>query len=138
MLAVSKPLTREQLIAEAERVEAEGARLTAYGAALRELARNAPLTIARDRSIVSSKVEANVATKSRYVRQAASRTRRTSEAKRLLLEAGMTDQLIADALHVGRSTVNAWFGGKRSIPRSLAAKLEKLHGVPVSAWPNVA
>lgn len=135
---MSKPLTRDDLLAEARRVRLEAAKLEVYAAELERLAESAPLTIAGKRSIVSSKVEANVATKSRFVRQAASRTRRDSEAKKLLLEAGMTDQLVADLLRVGRSTVNAWFGGKRSIPRAYAEKLQKLHAVPVSAWPNVA
>lgn len=98
------------------------------------------LTIARQRrSIVRSKVEANVSSQSRYVRQAAARTRSESEAKRLLLEAGWTDSRVAKLLKVGRSTVNAYYSGRRSIPDEHA---EKLSGppwnVPRSAWPRIA
>ncbi len=132
-------LTRAQLLAEVARVRLEAAALLAYADDLERLARNAPLTTGAKRSIVGSKVEANVTGKSRFVRQAASRTRRDSEAKRTLLEAGYTDQDVADALKVGRSTVNAWFSGARSIPavhvKTLAAAPFK---VPASAWPRVA
>jgi hypothetical protein len=137
-------LTPAQLREAAEAARAEAQQLERQALALREQARlldetadKAPLTIGRERSIVGSKVEANVSGRDRYVRQAASRTRRTSEAKKLLLEAGMTDSKVADLLGVGRSTVNAWFGGKRPIPAAHAAKLEKLHAVPLSAWPRI-
>lgn len=138
-------LTRAQLLAAAatedeaaSRLELEALARRTYADELRAIAEKAPLTtMPRERSIVRSKVEANVQGRDRYVRQAAARTRRTSEAKKLLLEAGMTDSKVADLLEVGRSTVNAWFGGKRPIPKKLAERLQKAHGVPLSAWPRI-
>lgn len=127
-------------------MRAEAARLELEALALREQARlldaaavKAPLTIAGKRSMVGSNMEGlDLAGKAENVRTAANRTRRASEAKRLLLKADRPDGVLAKELRVGRSTVNAWFGGRRPIPRHIAAKLLQLYSVPLSAWPRIA
>lgn len=141
---MSTPRTPAQLAADADAFDDEAAKLELQAIALREQARllreaasKAPLTIAKQRSIVRSKVEANVTGKDRYVRQAASRTRRTSEAKKMLLEAGQTDSKVATLLSVGRSTVNAYFSGRVAIPRAHAKTLLRLFSVPLALWPRI-
>lgn len=139
-------MTRAQLHAAAEAARTEATQLERQALALREQARmlddvaaKAPLTIAGNRSMVNSKMEGlDLTGKPEHVRTAGARTRRTSEAKRLLLLAGFADSDVAKALKVGRSTVNAWFS-RLAIPRRHAVTLSKPpYGVPLDAWPRIA
>lgn len=105
---------------------------------------NQGLTMNRQDSIVQGKVVANVAMQGRYVRQAASRTRSDSKAKKHLLEHGFTDSMIATALSkpkakVGRSTVNAWMNGRNAIPDHHATTLQgPPYLCPRSYWSRIS
>lgn len=136
MRPVSRPLTREQLIAEAERVEAEGARLMKYGADLRELARNAPLTIGRNRSMVSSNMEASsLVGKSERVRTSANRSRHPSAARDAMIAGNHTAEDLANACGVKRPTANAWLVGTRGISEAHKKTLARPPwNIPPASW----
>lgn len=140
--------TREQLLAMADESEAEADKLErdaratavvlrAQAKHFREAARQV-LTIDRQDSIVHGAVQADVAMRDRFVRQAASRSRTDSKVKKRLLEAGYTDSRIAKILKVGRSTVNAWYSGRNAIPDRHVTTLSKPpYNVPRSDWPRI-
>lgn len=44
---------------------------------------------------------------------------------------------LADEIGVKRTTLQSWINGDRAIPRAHAEKLQKLHGLPLSAWAKV-
>lgn len=135
---MSRPLSRNDLLAEAARVDAEAEKLRQYAGELRRLAESAPLTIGLKRSKVDSNMQGvDLTGQPENVRTAGNRTRRASEAKAALLKAGQTDGSVAALLKVGRSTVNAWFG-RLAIPKRHAETLQKKFGVPLSAWPRIS
>lgn len=89
---------------------------------------------AEKRSMLGSKMELQNERVNKRVKIAATMTEDATKAKRALLEAGVTPQDVADSLGVGRSTVNAWCNGTRSIPKRYASKLLKQHRIPLDAW----
>ena len=91
--------------------------------------------ITPDSSMLGSKMELqNAGAKSKRVKIAASMTEQETPAKKALLAANLTPQDVADALKVGRSTVNAWCNGTRSIPKRYRDQLKKDHRIPPGVW----
>jgi hypothetical protein len=90
------------------------------------------------RSMLSSKMELQKPPTSTRVKIAATKTERASDAKRALLEAGLTDGDVAKLLKVGRSTVNAWCGGTRPIPQRYAEALKTKHKISLNVWPKTS
>jgi DNA-binding transcriptional regulator YiaG len=102
-------------------------------------AEEALLSMKADSSMLGSKMELqNAGAKSKRVKIAASMTEQETDAKRALLAANLTPQDVADALGVGRSTVNAWCNGTRSIPRRYRDRLKKDHRIPPGVWKKTA
>lgn len=92
----------------------------------------------QDRSMSGSKMELrNVETKSTRVRIAAAMTEQETPARKAILDANVTPQEIADELKVGRSTVQAWIDGTRSIPDGHVEALSKPHGTRRAIRPRV-
>jgi hypothetical protein len=93
----------------------------------------------QERSMLSSKMELqNAGAKSKRVKIAASMTEQDTPAKKALFAANLTPQEVATALGVGRSTVNAWCNGTRSIPRRYRELLASKHRIPAKVWKNRA
>lgn len=96
----------------------------------------------KDRSIIGSNMHVETAPPTKKLRISASRSKVDSDAKRALIDAGVTPEDVAAELDVGRSTVNAWCLGKRAIPASHRDALAKAHGkrkaIAASVWPRVA
>lgn len=94
------------------------------------------------RSIIGSKMELDTEPKTKRVKIAAGRTQQETDAKRALLEAGVTPAEVATERGVGRSTVNAWCLGTRGIPERHRAALSKSHGkrkaIDPTVWPKLA
>lgn len=102
-----------------------------------EAAENALPSITRDRSMFGSKMEIENERANKRVKIAASMTS-DSDAKRALLEAGITSRDVASLLGVGHSTVNAWCTGARSIPRGYVDRLREKHRIPAKVWPKIS
>jgi len=137
-------VTRDELLRlaaqaaeQAETHEKLAAQLRRQEARFREMAEEA-LSIRGNRSIIGSNMELATPGATKKVRIAAGRTKRNHQAKRAFLEHGKTDEDISKEVGVGRSTVNAWYAGSRSIPGKHAKHFEKKYGVPRSAWAKVA
>jgi hypothetical protein len=134
---VPTPLTREQLLAEVARLRLEAAALNVYADDLEAAAEKAPLTIGSNRATIRSNVQLDLSGKSARVKNAGSRTRKGSAAKQAMLLANKTDADAAEACKVGRSTVNAWVNGTRSIPPQHEKTLAKApFFIPPGSWPK--
>ena len=110
----------------------------AQAVAFRALAENPLSRIPKERSMLSSKMEELSAATKKRVNISRSMTDNPTKARKAILDAGLTPQDIADTLGVGRSTVNAWCNGTRSIPQRYAERLLKRHHIPLDAWKNRA
>lgn len=133
----------EKLADEAAASAAEHGRLRAVmleqERQLRAMAAQALPSTSAERSMLGSKMELqNAGAKSTRVKISAARTEQDTDAKKALLDANLTPQDVADTLKVGRSTVNAWCNGTRSIPRRYRDKLADKHGIPASVWKSQA
>lgn len=105
---------------------------------LRELVETGFTSIKRERSMLSSKMELENARVNKRVKIAATMTGNATKAKRALLEVGLTPQDVADKRKVGRSTVDAWCRGTRSIPRADREWLKAEYGIPFHVWKKQA
>jgi DNA-binding transcriptional regulator YiaG len=100
-------------------------------------AKGLPVTTASS-SMLRSKMELQNERVNKRVKIAATMTTGATEAKRALLEAGLTPQDVATARKVGRSTVDAWCRGTRSIPRADRDWLKSRYGIPLRVWKKQA
>lgn len=92
----------------------------------------------QDRSMLGSKMELrNADAKSTRVKIAAGMTDNETPARKAILDANVTPQDIAKELGVGRSTVNAWCNGTRSIPTKYREALARGHGPRKPIRPSV-
>ncbi len=138
--------TRDELLRLAEQADRDAVELERHAAIsrdqakkLREMADEVLPMVASQRSMLGSKMELqNAGAKSKRVKIAAKMTEHETPAKKALFAANVTPQEIADELGVGRSTVNAWCNGTRSIPRRYRERLLKKRNIPVGVWPNQA
>jgi hypothetical protein len=89
-----------------------------------------------NRSNISSNMQAETEGKSRRTKISAGRAQKETPSRLASVAADLTDLMIADITGAGRSTVQAWHSGARSIPRAHAEKLAK-RGIPVSSWPKI-
>jgi hypothetical protein len=146
VLAIAARFRREAKALRAEAVKRERA-ADVLEAKLAETvdeveAARAGLTMRPKRSRLGSTMQA-ATDQPRNVRIAAGHAARAkraapSEARRLLLAAGQTPSMVAKALKVGRSTVQAWLDGTRGISEPHVEAASKRWGIPRSAWPRIA
>ena len=95
------------------------------------------LTIGRENSKLRSNVQLDTHGQSKNVRIAASRTRKESEPRRLLLQAGETAATVAKHLGLKQAAVNHWFVGRNAIPRRHAQELLRWKKIPLATWPRI-
>lgn len=106
------------------------------------------LSTKQSRSILRSNMHLENAPTTKSVRIAAGRTQRKHPAKRAWLEAGKTDQDIADECakvlrveKVGRSTVNSWCAkgdAARPVPSKIVEHFAKPpYRIPRDAWAKI-
>jgi len=89
----------------------------------------------------SSKMELEKPPANKRVSIAVGMTDNETPARKAVMEAGVTPADIASELGVGRSTVQAWITGDRSIPRSCRDALAKPKGarkaIKAGVWKKI-
>lgn len=135
----SRAVEFEELLREAReqipQIEETIARLREQEKGFREKAESRLSLTEPSSSMFGSKMELqNAGAKDRHVKTAATMTKRETRARKALLNANLTPQDVASELKVGRSTVNAWLTGTRSIPKHHARTLKEKRRIPLDAW----